>query len=81
MQLDDEENALHGRRLRWHGHVERSDVWLKKVQDHNPGGGRSRGRLEKTWSEFIRLDYLMMGQAVTNPSDRKAWSGILKEVP
>ena len=35
-------------RLRWHDHIERSDVCLKKVQKHNPTGGSGRGRPKKT---------------------------------
>ena len=36
MQLDDLAKVLRTRRLKWHGHVERSDGWLKKVQKLNP---------------------------------------------
>ena len=33
MPLDDLEKMLHTRRLRWQGHVERSDGWLKKSRN------------------------------------------------
>ena len=48
MQHDDLANVLCTRQLRWRGHVERSDGWLKKVQKLNPTGGCGRGRPKKT---------------------------------
>ena len=48
-------NVLRTHRLRWHGHVERSDGWLKKVQKLNPTGGRGRGLPKKTWTEVIDM--------------------------
>ena len=63
------------RRLRWHGHVERSLGWLKKVQKLNPIGGRGRGRPKKTWTAVIDMDCLALGLTETHPTDRKAWSG------
>ena len=44
IQLDDLAKALCTRRLRWRGHVEFSNGWLKKVQKRNPTGGRGHGR-------------------------------------
>ena len=35
-QLDDLAKVLRTLQLKWHGHVERSDGWLKKVQKLNP---------------------------------------------
>ena len=79
MQLDDLTKVLRTRRLRWHGHVERNDGWLKKVQDVKPqSGNRGRGRPKKTWSEVICKDRQSLGLTKTNPSDRKAWSGTLR---
>ena len=62
------------RRLRWHGHVERSDGWLKKVQKLNPTGGRGHGHPNKTWTEVIDMDWryrLALGLTETHPSNRK----------
>ena len=58
MQLDDQTKVLRTRRLRWHGHVECSDGWLKTVQKTNPTGGRVRDRFKKTWTEVTDMDRL-----------------------
>ena len=68
--------VLRTRRLRWHGHVERSDGWQKRVQKLNPTGGRGCGRPKKTWTEVIVKDCQALGLITeTHPSDRKALSG------
>ena len=79
MHLDDlaKLHVLRIRRLRCHGHVERSDGWLKKVQKLNPTGGRDRGCPMKTWTEVIGMKRLALGLKQTHPSDRKACSGRL----
>ena len=64
--------------LRWHGHLKRSDGWLKKVQKLNPTGGHGRGHHKKTWTEVIDMDRLMLGLTETHPSGRKAWTSRLK---
>ena len=46
MQLDDLAKVLCT--VQWRGHVERSDDWLKEVQELNHAGGRGRGRHKKT---------------------------------
>ena len=74
MQLDDLEKVLCTRRLRWHGHVERSDGWLKKVQKFNPTGGHGRVHPKKTWTEVINMDRLARGLTEFHPSDKKPWS-------
>ena len=58
MQHDNLAKVLHTCQHRWHGHVKRSDRWLKKVQKLNPTGGPSRGRPKKTWTEVIDMDHL-----------------------
>ena len=70
MQLDDLAKVLRTHWLRWHGHAEHSDGWLKKL---DPTGGRDRGHPKKTWTEVIDMDHLVLGLTETHPSDRKAW--------
>ena len=55
MQLNDLAKVLCHCRLRWHGHVERNDGWLKKVQKLNPTWGRGLGHPSKTWTEVIDI--------------------------
>ena len=78
MQLDDLTKVIRTRRLRWHGHAERSDGWIKRVQKLSPTGGRGPGRPKKTWTEVIDMDRQALGLTETHPSDRKAWSGRLR---
>ena len=56
MKLDDLEDVLRTRRMRWFGHVERSEGWISKVLNVDPGGRRGRGRPRKTWQEDVRKD-------------------------
>ena len=70
MQLDDlEKGTLHHRR-RWHGYVERSDGWLKKVQKLNLTGSRGCGRPKKTGTEVINMDCLALGLRLTLPTGK-----------
>ena len=73
IQPDNLEQVLRTRRLRWHGHVARSDGWLKKVMKLTPGGGRPK----KIWSEMIRKDYLALGLIETHPFQTKVCSDTL----
>ena len=73
MQLDNLAKVLRTWWLRRHGHAERSDGWLKKVQKLNPTGGSGRGRPKKTWTEVIDMECLALGLTETHPFDRKAW--------
>ena len=43
-------------RLRWYGHVSRSDGSIKKVTELVIEGHRLRGRPKKTWNDFITDD-------------------------
>ena len=66
--------TLRTRQLRWYGHVEYSDVQLKKFSKLNLTGGRGPGHPKKTWTEVINMDCLALGLTETHLSDRKAWS-------
>ena len=60
MQLDDLARVLRTRQHRWHGHVERSDSWLKKLQKLNPAGGCGHGCPKKTWTNVIGMHCLSL---------------------
>ena len=76
MQLDDLAKALCTCWLRWHGHVEHSCGWLKKVQKLNPIRGHGHGHPKKTLAEVICLDCLALDLTDTHPSNCKTWSDI-----
>ena len=78
MQLDELAKVIRTRQHRWHGHVERSDGWLKKVQTLNTTGVRGCGRLMETWTQMIDMDHLALSLTETHPSDRKVWSARLR---
>ena len=78
MQLDDLAEVLRTRCLKWHGHVEHSNGWLKKVQKLNPTGSRGCGRPKTTWTEVIDMDRQALGLTETHPSYRNAWSDRLR---
>ena len=78
MKLDDLEDVLRTRRMRWFGHVERSEGWISKVLNVDPGGRRGRGRPRKTWLEDVRKDRAQLGLDHVTPSDRNTWAGTLR---
>ena len=43
-------------RLRWYGHVERSDKWINKYTNLEIDGFKGRGRPRKTWSATVTED-------------------------
>ena len=77
-QLDDMAAVHLIHQLSWHGHVELSDGCLKKVKKLKSTGGCGHGQPNKTWTEVIDMGRLGLGLTETNPSDRKAMSGRLR---
>ena len=78
LQLDDLELLLRTRRLRWAGHVERSQGWINKVLKIDSGGSRGRGRPKKTWKEAVQKDREAMGLSGIEPTDRPTWKRMLR---
>ena len=68
---------LCSRRRIWHGQVERSDGWLKKVQNFNPTGCRGRGCPKETCTDVFGMELPSAGSE-NHPSDRKAWSSRIR---
>ena len=48
--------TLRTTRLRWFGHVCRSDSWIKKCTQHEVAGKRERGGPRKTWQQCGNCD-------------------------
>ena len=44
-------------RLRWYGHVERSDKWINKCTHLEIDGFKVRVRPRKTWSAAVAEDF------------------------
>ena len=47
------ESKLRLNRLRWYGHVERSDKWINKYTHLEIDSFKGRGRPRKTWSSTV----------------------------
>ena len=59
--------------LRWYGHVERSDGWIKKVTELNVGGRSRPGGGKKRWSKVITEDMRLMGLTKADTQNRSEW--------
>ena len=66
-------------RLRWFGHVCRSDDWIGRVTSLDVGGRPRRGRPRKTWSEVISDDRTKWGMLNADPLDRCEWRKSIKD--
>ena len=63
------------RRLRWYGHVERSDG--AKAFDIQVDGKRGPGRPKMTWKQLTERDCREWKLSAINPHDRRTWrSGV-----
>ena len=68
---------LKERRLRWYGHVERSNGAVKTAFDIQVDGKRGLGRPKMTWKQLTERDSREWKLSAINPHDRHTWrSGV-----
>ena len=60
-------------RLRWYGHVERSDGWIKSVTEIDVEGRCPPGGGKKRWSKLISEDMKLMGLTKAEVQNRSEW--------
>ena len=72
------ESRLRINRLRWYGHVERSEGWIKCCNKIVVTGCQGRGRSCKSWKESVK-DYLRLWNIDPNMvHDQPKWKNALK---
>ena len=75
--IEDLDLILKERRLRWYGHVERSNGAVKTAFDIQVDGKRGPGRPKMTWKQLTERDCRDWKLLVINPHDRHTWrSGV-----
>ncbi len=77
--ITDLKEVLRDRRLRWHGHVERSESCINSVRKIEVDGSKGRGRPKKTWDEVVKNDMEARGLTAVDPGDRSAWRARLRQ--
>ena len=71
------ESVLKERRLRWYGHVERSNGAVKTAFDIQVNGKRGPGRPKMTWKQLTERDRREWKLSAIDPHDRDTWrSGV-----
>ena len=74
---EDLDFILKERRLRWYGHVERSNRAVKTAFDIQIVGKRGPGRPKMTWKQLTERDCREMKLSAIDPHDRDTWrSGV-----
>ena len=63
---------LRARRLRWFGHVQRSDD-LRSAMDLQVSGQKKRGGQLKTWEACVRSDIKLCNLQSVDPNNRDLW--------
>ena len=75
--IEDLDLILKERRLRWYGHVERSNGAVKTAFHIQVGGKRGPGRSKMTWKQLTERDCRRWKLSAVNPHDRNMWrSGV-----
>ena len=75
--MEDLNLLLKKRRLRWYGHVERSNGAVKTAFDIQVDGKRRPGRPKMTWKQLKEMDCRKWKLSAINPHDRHTWrSGV-----
>ena len=80
LQIPPIERLLQRNRLRWYGHVQRSDGWCSKCRQVRVRNIKGPGRPKKTWDETIRRDREEWQLHRVDPTDRLAWKGVLRRI-
>ena len=75
--IEDLDLILKERRLRWYGHVERSNGAVKTAFDIQVNGKRGPGRPKMTWKQLTERDRREWKLSAIDPHDRDTWrSGV-----
>ena len=75
--IEDLDLILKERRLRWYGHVERSNGAVKTAFDIQVNGKPGPGRPKMTWKQLTERDCREWKLSAINPHDRDTWrSGV-----
>ena len=77
LSIEDLDLILKERRLRWYGHVERSNGAVKTAFDIQINGKRGPGRPKMTWKQLTERDRRKWKLSAIDPHDRDKWrSGV-----
>ncbi len=71
-------SALRNRRLRWLGHVLRSDGWIKEITKLQVEGQAARGGTRKNWHGQIEKDLELVGLTKEDAQHREVWRARLR---
>ena len=75
--IEDLDLILKERRLRWYGHVERSNGAVKTAFDIQVNGKHEPGRPKMTWKQLTERDRREWKLSAIDPHDRDTWrSGV-----
>ena len=66
------------RRLRWFGHVMRSNGEINRVRSRPVPGRKGPGRPKKTWDECVKQDLKVCGLSEAGTQDRVSWGSSVK---
>ena len=77
LSIEDLSLILKEKRLRWYGHVERSNGAVKTAFDIQVDGKHGPGRPKMTWKQLTERDCRECKLSTINPHDRHTWrSGV-----
>ena len=80
--IEDLDLILKERRLRWYGHVERSNGAVKTAFDIQVNGKGGPGRPNMTWKQLTERDSREWKLSAIDPHDRDTWrSGVRSAMP
>ena len=71
--IEDLDLILKERRLRWYGHVQRSNGAIKSAYDIQVEGKRRLGRPKMTWKQLTERDRREWKLSAVHPHDRDTW--------
>ena len=66
------------RRLRWFGHVMRSNGEINRVRSRPVPGRKGPGRPKKTWEECVKQDLKVCALSEAGTQDRLSWRSFVK---
>ena len=78
--IQDLDVVLRTGRMRWFGHVERSNGWISEVRKLNVVAQKRSGRPRKSWDELIKNDRKKLDMDSADPQNRSEWRGRLRLV-